>query len=84
MDLTWSVEHEQLRVGVRDFLKANSDWAPAQMSGARLSGERLKWQKLLLQKGYAARTVPCQYGTEAQKECWMGTRSVPVPPMPLI
>ena len=62
MDLSFSAEHEAFRGELRDFLASNKDWAPDSLGGARPPAERMKWQQLLLEKGYASRTVPRRYG----------------------
>ena len=62
MDLTMGPRYEAFRQEVRDFLKRNADRAPAGGVGAGRSDKTLEWQKILIEKGYAARTVPKEYG----------------------
>ena len=64
MDLRLGPEYETFRHEVRDFLTKHRDEAPpARMGGLGAGDERVKrWQRLLLEKGYAARTIPREYG----------------------
>ncbi len=63
MDLTYGPEHQAFRDDVRAFVAANRHLAPkCQSVASRNSPETLAWQALLLQHGYAARTIPKQYG----------------------
>ena len=60
MDLSYGPEYEAFRQEVRDFIEANRDRAP---KGAGLRDPAtLEWQKLLIENGYAARTIPREYG----------------------
>ncbi|MEM7079406.1 MAG: acyl-CoA dehydrogenase family protein [Pseudomonadota bacterium] len=60
MDLSFGPEYENFRQDVRTFLTTHSDKSP---SGASLrSDDALAWQKLLIDNGYAARTIPKAYG----------------------
>ncbi len=61
MDLSFGPEYEAFRQEVKDFLASNSNQSPKTGSGPR-SEEALAWQKLLIQNGYAARTIPEEYG----------------------
>jgi alkylation response protein AidB-like acyl-CoA dehydrogenase len=56
MDLSYSPEYEAFRAEVRGFLEANRSQAPGH------GGNGLTWQKLLIESGYAARTIPQEYG----------------------
>ena len=56
MDLSYSPEYEAFRAEVRGFLEANRSRAPGH------GGDGLTWQKLLIENGYAARTIPREYG----------------------
>ena len=57
MDLSYSPEYEAFRAEVRAFTKAHGNRAPrGTMEGSR------DWQKLLIEHGYAARTIPREYG----------------------
>jgi len=58
MDLTYSPEHEAFRAEVRAFCRAHADRAPT----SYFSEEARAWQRLLIEHGYAARTIPKQYG----------------------
>ena len=60
MDLSYGAEYEAFRTQVRDFISAHRDQAP---KGANMRSEKtLGWQKLLIEHGYAARTIPEAYG----------------------
>jgi len=62
MDLRLTPEMEAFRAEVRGFLEAHrGDYAPG--SGADRPREAaLAWQRLLIDHGYAARTIPKAYG----------------------
>jgi alkylation response protein AidB-like acyl-CoA dehydrogenase len=64
MDLSYGEEYEALRQEVRDFLAQHRDIAPS--AGLGYGGVRnprlIQWQRLLVEHGYAARTVPREYG----------------------
>jgi len=62
MDLAYGPEYEAFRQEVRDFLAANRDRAPKRFGVARPSDEVVAWQRLLIEHGYAARTIPKEYG----------------------
>ena len=63
MDLTYSPEHQAFRREVLDFLNAHRHAAPKGGGAAqRPSAEAVAWQKLLIAHGYAARTIPKEYG----------------------
>lgn len=62
MDLAYSAEYEVFRAEVRDFLSKHSDKAPCGFGIARPSDNALAWQELLIAHGYAARTIPKEYG----------------------
>ncbi len=53
MDLSYSPEYEAFRDEVRAFTAAHA---------GRAVGDMREWQKLLIAHGYAARTIPKQYG----------------------
>ena len=57
MDLSYSAEHEAFRGEVLAFIKAHGHETPKPGRGAALA-----WQKLLIEHGYAARTIPALYG----------------------
>jgi alkylation response protein AidB-like acyl-CoA dehydrogenase len=60
MDLSYSPEYEAFRAEVRDFAREHGGRAPRGMAAA-MDGAR-EWQKLLIAHGYAARTIPKEYG----------------------
>lgn len=63
MDLTYSAEHQAFRREVLAFLEAHRHAAPKGGGAAqRPSAEAVAWQKLLIAHGYAARTIPKEYG----------------------
>lgn len=63
MDLTYSAEHQAFRREVIDFLEAHRDEAPTSRGAAqRPSPEAVAWQTKLIRHGYAARTIPRDYG----------------------
>ncbi len=59
MDLAYGPEYEALRDGVRAFAAKHGKDAPK--AGAGFAQMR-PWQKLLIEHGYAARTIPKAYG----------------------
>ena len=60
MDLSYGPEYEAFREEVRSFLAENAEQAPR---GEPIRSERtLAWQSLLIEHGYAARTIPREYG----------------------
>jgi alkylation response protein AidB-like acyl-CoA dehydrogenase len=60
MDLSYSPEYEAFRAEIRDFAKKYGAQAPRGMA-AMMDGAKA-WQKLLIAHGYAARTIPKEYG----------------------
>jgi len=62
MDLAFGPEYEAFREEVRSFLDTHKDKAPRGMGMGRPSGEALAWQQILIENGYAARTIPKEYG----------------------
>src|SRR5882757_5047388 len=60
MDLSYSPEYEAFRTEIRAFAKQHGARAPRGMA-ASMDGSR-EWQKLLIEHGYAARTIPKDYG----------------------
>lgn len=62
MDLSYSPEHEAFRDQVRAFLAAHKDKAATSHSLGARNQKSLDWQKLLIENGYAARTIPKDYG----------------------
>ena len=62
MDLQLSEGHKTFQRGGRpNFLLDNQDKWPASTAGFR-DEKRLAWQRLLIDNGYAARTIPAEYG----------------------
>ena len=60
MDLKELPEHQALRAEVRDFIASQRHLAP---SGRALHDPQARaWQQMLIAKGYAARTIPRDYG----------------------
>jgi alkylation response protein AidB-like acyl-CoA dehydrogenase len=66
MDLSFGPEYEAFRATLRGFLEANRERAPRGGMVAGGGGSKdaavLAWQALLIEHGYAARTIPKQYG----------------------
>ena len=62
MDLTLSPEHAAFRGEVRKFLQAHRARYSSALGVDRLRAEVLAWQTLLIEHGYAARTIPREYG----------------------
>lgn len=61
MDLAYGVEYEAFRDDVRRFIDENRQNVPTQY-GARPTADQRRWQSLLIENGYAARTIPKEYG----------------------
>ncbi|MAL78466.1 MAG: acyl-CoA dehydrogenase [Sneathiella sp.] len=68
MDLADRAEHKAFRAEVREFIAAHRHLAPEETADSyrllpRPYSEKVrKWQSLLVDKGYASRTVPKSYG----------------------
>lgn len=62
MDLAYSKEYEHFRATTRAFLEKHRAQFPKPYGGGRPSPEMMAWQKLLIENGYAARTIPSEYG----------------------
>ncbi len=65
MDLSYGPEYQAFRAEIRAFLAEQGDRAPRAGMGvaAGKAGEALRvWQALLIEHGYAARTIPREYG----------------------
>ena len=60
MDLSYGPAHEAFRQEVRAFLVAHRHLAPAAI--AQKDPASKAWQRLLIEAGYAARTIPTRYG----------------------
>ncbi len=66
MDLSYGEKYEALRQQVRRFLAEHKERAPTGIGsladpGPSLAARR-EWQALLIEKGFAARTIPREYG----------------------
>ena len=65
MDLRFGPEYERFREGLRAFLARHREGAPRGgmvAAGGSKDPQLLAWQRLLIEHGYAARTVPKEYG----------------------
>ena len=60
MELSYGPEYENFRTQVRDFLRTHGSKAPK--AGGLRSPAAKDWQALLIEEGYAARTIPKEYG----------------------
>ncbi len=60
MDLSFGPEYDDFRAEVQQFLADHGDRSPRQ--GGAGNREAIQWQKLLIENGYAARTIPRDYG----------------------
>jgi alkylation response protein AidB-like acyl-CoA dehydrogenase len=62
MDLNFTEEYQEFRAQVQAFLEKHKGDAPNVGNVGVRSQQRLKWQRILLDHGYAARTLPKEYG----------------------
>ena len=62
MDLTYDREHQAFRQEVRTFLADNAGQYPKPFGVNRPTEEARAWQAKLIAHGYAARTIPSEYG----------------------
>ena len=62
MDLSFGQEYETFRAEVRAFLESHADVARPAGTSDELSPELRAWQRTLIEHGYAARTIPKEYG----------------------
>ncbi len=60
MDLSYSPEYQAFRDEIRAFAREHGHRAPK--GGVGFNAEGRAWQKLLIEHGYAARTIPNAYG----------------------
>ena len=60
MDLSFGAEYDEFRTEVKQFIAASSDKSPKQTGIG--NAEAIAWQKILINNGYAARTIPAEYG----------------------
>ena len=58
MDLAYGEEYETFREEVRAFLAEHGKEAPPQLSRGKSDAQSRAWQQLLIDHGYAARTIP--------------------------
>ncbi|HJP36390.1 MAG: acyl-CoA dehydrogenase family protein [Gammaproteobacteria bacterium] len=61
MDLSYGSEYEAFRAELKSFLDKYGSEAPANQRDYR-SPKVLAWQRKLIEHGYAARTIPKEYG----------------------
>ncbi|MDK1022016.1 MAG: acyl-CoA dehydrogenase family protein [Candidatus Hydrogenedentes bacterium] len=60
MDLSFGEEYEEYRQTVRGFIEENAHLAPGR---GQVNAEKTRaWQRLLIENGYAVRTIPKEYG----------------------
>jgi len=65
MDLSYGPEYEALRREIHAFLADHGHKSPKSGMGVaagKASGSLREWQALLIEQGYAARTIPTEYG----------------------
>ncbi|MEM9621001.1 MAG: acyl-CoA dehydrogenase family protein [Pseudomonadota bacterium] len=62
MDLTYSEEYAAFRDEVRAFLAQHGHESPPPFQRGRPDAQAVAWQQKLIEHGYAARTIPKQYG----------------------
>ena len=60
MDLSFGPRYEDFRSEVRQFIREHGSKSP--QSGNSGSKKAMAWQTLLIENGYAARTIPKDYG----------------------
>ena len=60
MNLSYGPQYEVFRDQVRGFIQSNRDRAGS--AGSPRDDNARAWQKLLIEHGYAARTIPKEYG----------------------
>ena len=65
MDLSYSARYETFREQVREFLADQAEQAPKLgllLNAGKPDPKVRAWQELLIENGYAARTIPREYG----------------------
>jgi len=65
MDLSYGPEYERFRAELRAFLAEHAERAPkggAGVAAGQAGPALLAWQALLIEHGYAARSIPREYG----------------------
>ena len=60
MDLSFGTEYDEFRTEIKQFIASSGDKSPKQAGMGNT--EAIAWQKILIDNGYAARTVPAKYG----------------------
>ena len=60
MDLAYGPAHQDFREEVRGFLRTHHRQIPPSSGATR--AQTLAWQSLLIEHGYAARTITRQFG----------------------
>src|ERR1700760_1517571 len=72
MDLSYAPEYETFRDEVRAFAREHGHKAPKSGGFA----DAREWQKLLIENGYAARTIPKDYGGYGAEPDVLNTRII--------
>lgn len=62
MDLSYGKKYDEFRENVCSFLKKYDGDFPKNYGLGKPSQQAIEWQKQLIQHGYAARTIPKEYG----------------------
>lgn len=62
MDLAYSAAYEDFRKSVRLFIDENGSDQPRRSDAGRPSSDQRQWQQRLIKNGFAARTIPAEYG----------------------
>ena len=63
MNLAMTEKHRAIQADVQAFIRAHGHNSPKPGGGRKRPDRKtLDWQKLLVEHGYAARTVPREYG----------------------
>lgn len=63
MDLNFSEKHRAFQAEVRDFIRRYGPGSPATGGGRKKPDRKTRdWQALLIEHGYAGRTIPKEYG----------------------
>jgi alkylation response protein AidB-like acyl-CoA dehydrogenase len=75
MDLSFGSEYERFRAEVREFVERHRERAPKSQGvmGGRATKAMLAWQGLLLERGYAASTIPREYGGAGAEQDLLAT-----------
>lgn len=60
MDLSFGAEYDEFRTEIKQFIASSGDKTPKQAGMGNT--EAIAWQKILIDNGYAARTVPAKFG----------------------